>query len=155
MSNSLPVTIEFSGGAELLFGNKKKMTVDLASIDSKTISGDSNDSKWTICKLIEYLKGHHLKERPELFVQGKTVRPGILVLINDTDWELCGELDYEIQVNDNILFISTLHGGWNFIEEINWFHHHIWFMRTTRDVKSSLSLLCHPWVQWLVCNRSR
>lgn len=59
-------------------------------------------------------------------------RPGILVLVNETDWELLvssarplekcvyrfmnyyllqGELDYEIQQNDNILFISTLHGG--------------------------------------------
>jgi hypothetical protein len=26
---------------------------------------------------------------------------------------LCGELDYEIQDDDNIHFISTLHGGWN------------------------------------------
>lgn len=38
-------------------------------------------------------------------------RPGILVLVNETDWELLGELDYEIQQNDNISFISTLHGG--------------------------------------------
>lgn len=38
-------------------------------------------------------------------------RPGILVLINDTDWELEGELDYQIQQGDEIVFISTLHGG--------------------------------------------
>jgi len=38
-------------------------------------------------------------------------RPGILVLINDADWELEGEEDYEIQSGDNILFVSTLHGG--------------------------------------------
>lgn len=38
-------------------------------------------------------------------------RPGILCLVNDADWELLGELDYEIQPKDNILFISTLHGG--------------------------------------------
>lgn len=38
-------------------------------------------------------------------------RPGILVLINDADWELEGEENYEIQNNDNILFASTLHGG--------------------------------------------
>ncbi len=52
-----------------------------------------------------------LKERPELFIQGDTVRPGILVLVNDADWELLGELDYEIENNDRIVFISTLHGG--------------------------------------------
>lgn len=38
-------------------------------------------------------------------------RPGILVLINDADWELEGEEKYEIQNGDNVLFVSTLHGG--------------------------------------------
>jgi ubiquitin related modifier 1 len=38
-------------------------------------------------------------------------RPGILVLINDTDWELEGEGDYVVQNDDEIVFISTLHGG--------------------------------------------
>lgn len=38
-------------------------------------------------------------------------RPGILVLINDADWELEGEESYELQDGDNILFVSTLHGG--------------------------------------------
>jgi hypothetical protein len=38
-------------------------------------------------------------------------RPGILVLINDSDWELEGEDKYEIAEGDNILFVSTLHGG--------------------------------------------
>ena len=40
-----------------------------------------------------------------------TSRPGILVLINDADWELDGEASYALQTNDNILFVSTLHGG--------------------------------------------
>lgn len=38
-------------------------------------------------------------------------RPGILVLINDADWELEGEGQYELKKDDNILFVSTLHGG--------------------------------------------
>jgi hypothetical protein len=38
-------------------------------------------------------------------------RPGILVLINDADWELEGEASYALQPRDNILFVSTLHGG--------------------------------------------
>ena len=42
---------------------------------------------------------------------GRDSRPGILVLINDADWELEGEEAYEIQPRDNILFVSTLHGG--------------------------------------------
>lgn len=38
-------------------------------------------------------------------------RPGILVLINDVDWGLEGEENYEPQHRDSILFVSTLHGG--------------------------------------------
>lgn len=38
-------------------------------------------------------------------------RPGILCLINDADWELEGEETYELQSGDNVLFVSTLHGG--------------------------------------------
>jgi len=38
-------------------------------------------------------------------------RPGILVLINDADWELEGEGEYEMKIGDNIVFVSTLHGG--------------------------------------------
>jgi molybdopterin converting factor small subunit len=38
-------------------------------------------------------------------------RPGILVLINDTDWELEGEGDYILKDGDEVVFISTLHGG--------------------------------------------
>lgn len=38
-------------------------------------------------------------------------RPGILVLINDADWELEGEDKYELVDGDNVLFVSTLHGG--------------------------------------------
>ncbi len=46
-------------------------------------------------------------ERPELFVLGETVHPGFLVLVNNADWELLGELEYEIQEGDNVVFIST------------------------------------------------
>lgn len=99
---SLPVIVEFSGGAELLFGNVKKLPLTL---DATSGPG------WTLKRLIAYLRDNHLKERPELFASGDTVRPGILVLVNDTDWELLGDKDYLIQANDNILFISTLHGG--------------------------------------------
>lgn len=65
----------------------------------------------TIRDFLVYMKDNLLRERLDLFMQGDSVRPGILVLVNDTDWELLGELDYELQQNDNISFISTLHGG--------------------------------------------
>ena len=38
-------------------------------------------------------------------------RPGILVLIHDTDSELEGEGEYLLQDGDEIVLISTLHGG--------------------------------------------
>ncbi len=54
---------------------------------------------------------HVLKERPELFLAGDTVRPGILVLVNDADWELEGGADCVLEDGDVVAFISTLHGG--------------------------------------------
>lgn len=38
-------------------------------------------------------------------------RPGILVLINDADWEIYDKELSELSDGDNISFISTLHGG--------------------------------------------
>ncbi len=96
------VVIEFAGGAELLFDKIKTHRVALP---------DRPNGQWTLRDVIAYIRDHLLRERPELFVQGPTVRPGILVLVNNTDWELLGELEYAVQEGDNIVFISTLHGG--------------------------------------------
>jgi ubiquitin related modifier 1 len=38
-------------------------------------------------------------------------RPGVLVLVNEADWELEGEGEYVLEDGDEIAFISTLHGG--------------------------------------------
>ena len=62
-------------------------------------------------QLLVWIKDNLITERPELFLAGDTVRPGILVLVNEADWELCGELDYKLEDQDNLTFISTLHGG--------------------------------------------
>lgn len=43
--------------------------------------------------------------------QEATVRPGILVLINDADWELEGGADARVREGDEVVFVSTLHGG--------------------------------------------
>jgi ubiquitin related modifier 1 len=50
-------------------------------------------------------------DRKDLFVQGESLRPGILVLINDVDWELENQYEYVVKESDTIVFISTLHGG--------------------------------------------
>ena len=46
-----------------------------------------------------------------MFVQGNSVRPGIIVLVNDTDWELMETTKHVLQEKDSVAFISTLHGG--------------------------------------------
>lgn len=46
-----------------------------------------------------------------IFLQDGTVRSGILVLINDSDWELEGKEDYVLNSGDVCTFTSTLHGG--------------------------------------------
>ncbi|XP_077099226.1 ubiquitin-related modifier 1 isoform X4 [Siphateles boraxobius] len=89
------------GGAELLFDGVRNHHVALPC----------QSDPWDMKQLLAWIRGNMLKERPELFMQGDTVRPGILVLINDADWELMGELEYQLQDKDNVVFISTLHGG--------------------------------------------
>ncbi|KAM3187261.1 hypothetical protein ACTXT7_002699 [Hymenolepis weldensis] len=93
------VGLEFAGGAELLFGGKKDQEVDLPN----TVK--------TIKDLLLWLRENMLTERPELFMANETIRPGILVLVNDSDWSLHGAEEYEIRREDKISFISTLHGG--------------------------------------------
>ncbi|KAH3905060.1 ubiquitin-related modifier [Parastagonospora nodorum] len=107
MSNDggVPITIEFSGGLEILFGNQKKYAL---SVPEKDESG----APANVAFLVRYLCDNVMKDtRKELFVLDDTVRPGILVLINEADWELEGEDKYELQKGDHIMFVSTLHGG--------------------------------------------
>uniref|UniRef100_A0A8C8YRD6 Ubiquitin-related modifier 1 n=1 Tax=Prolemur simus TaxID=1328070 RepID=A0A8C8YRD6_PROSS len=78
MAAPLSVEVEFGGGAELLFDGVKKHQVTLPK----------QEEPWDIRNLLVWIKKNLLKERPELFIQGDSVRPGILVLINDADWEL-------------------------------------------------------------------
>ncbi|XP_053501925.1 ubiquitin-related modifier 1 [Ictalurus furcatus] len=101
MAAPIAIHLEFGGGAELLFDGVKDHHVTLPS----------QSEPWDVKQLLVWIQKNLLKERPELFVQGDSVRPGILVLINDADWELMGELEYQLQDQDNIVFISTLHGG--------------------------------------------
>lgn len=100
----LILELEFSGGAELLFNKIKRHKIELP--DKVGVS-----NSWNVRDLIGWIKANLLCEREELFVQGESVRPGILVMINNIDWDLMGGLDYTLTNNDQILFISTLHGG--------------------------------------------
>jgi len=100
------VVLEFSGGAELLFGKVRQHQVSLPN----------TNPTWSVGQLLFWIKENLLKERPELFLKDPTaakldVRPGILVLINEADWELMGQTDYILEEGDTVAFISTLHGG--------------------------------------------
>ncbi|KAI9741873.1 MAG: Ubiquitin- modifier 1 [Cirrosporium novae-zelandiae] len=105
VSNTIDIVVEFTGGLEMLFSNERKHKIALPAADK-----DGKPSN--IAFLVRYLCENLMTDaRKELFVMDNTVRPGILVLINEADWELEGEANYEIQKNDDILFVSTLHGG--------------------------------------------
>ncbi|KAG9204361.1 Ubiquitin- modifier 1 [Epicoccum nigrum] len=102
---SLSIKVEFSGGLELLFANQKKYTL---SISSKDEAGAPSN----VAFLVKHLCDNVMKDpRKDMFVLDGSVRPGILVLINEADWELEGEEQYELQTDDHIMFVSTLHGG--------------------------------------------
>lgn len=130
MAGTMTIKLVFSGGLELLFGNERNQSVLIPpfvpSDNSTHSSSSSSSSTPSSCNdtpstgetkaadleyLIYHLRDHVLKERPELFMENGTIRPGILVLINNTDWELEGEGSYQLCNNDEIVFISTLHGG--------------------------------------------
>ncbi|ODV90467.1 hypothetical protein CANCADRAFT_106879 [Tortispora caseinolytica NRRL Y-17796] len=95
----MKVTVEVGGGLEMIFGGKRSQVV--------AFTGGSMQA------LLEYIAKEVVEDQSKLdvFILDGNVRPGILVLINDSDWELEGELEYEVQDGDHVLFTSTLHGG--------------------------------------------
>lgn len=97
----MKIRVEFGGGTELLFDKQKFINLELPT----------NGDPWSISKLIRHLSENHIKERVELFANEGKIRPGILILVNETDYEILGGDKYIIKPNDTVLFISTLHGG--------------------------------------------
>ena len=69
----------------MMFEGKKSIELELAEETHSTVE-----------LLIDVLRKHHLKDKEEMFVQGSSVRPGIIVLVNDTDWELLDTLNYKL-----------------------------------------------------------
>ena len=104
MSDAITIHLELSGGAELLFDNVRSHQVTLQPQGPRGCD---------VAGLLKHIRIHLLKERPELFFSKdlSTVRPGILVLVNDADWDLLGQTDCQIKDGDTVTFISTLHGG--------------------------------------------
>ena len=102
----LDIIVEFGGGLEVLFTGAKRLALSLP--------GDVR----TLGELVRWLAGPSglllARERVSLFSRpgdAGGVRPGILVLANDADWELEGGAARPLRAGDVIAFISTLHGG--------------------------------------------
>jgi ubiquitin related modifier 1 len=106
-SKGLSLSIELSGGVELLFNNRKKFDITVPPPTAAAAAGSGP----TLHDVVAYLRDVECSQRPELFSSGDGVRPGILVLINDVDYELEGGMDYRPVSGDRLTFISTLHGG--------------------------------------------
>ncbi|XP_009764674.1 ubiquitin-related modifier 1 homolog 1 [Nicotiana tabacum] len=99
----MQLTLEFGGGLELL--------CDSVKIHNINVDPQDGEKQMTMKNLLTWVRTNLIKERPEMFMKGDSVRPGVLVLVNDTDWELSGQLETVLEEKDNVVFISTLHGG--------------------------------------------
>ncbi|CAL8141861.1 unnamed protein product [Orchesella dallaii] len=94
----IKITVLFGGGAEILVGGVREKELDIPE-------------GYKMCDLLTWMQDNLIQERPELLIKDGDVRPGILVLINDVDWELLDKVDYGLENSDKVTFISTLHGG--------------------------------------------
>lgn len=100
---AIPVKVEFLGGLDVISGGVREHKIVVPMEEGKATMRDVVDHISTTIVCDE-------KDIP-VFIEGGTVRPGILVLINDTDWELEGMEDYVVEAGDVLTFTSTLHGG--------------------------------------------
>lgn len=100
---TVSVKVEFLGGLDSIsLGRRQHRCV---------VPGDEGEA--TLRDLLSVITSTLIPDPQDVsvFLQDDTVRPGILVLINDTDWELEGMEDYLLQNGDTCTFTSTLHGG--------------------------------------------
>ncbi len=95
----MKISIEFAGGLQVLFEDKMKLEIEI-------------EKEMNLSELLKLMREKYVKRTPELFVnENGNIRAGILVLINDCDWELEDSYQYVLKDRDVISFISTLHGG--------------------------------------------
>ncbi|KAJ1916953.1 Ubiquitin- modifier 1 [Mycoemilia scoparia] len=111
MKESINIKVEFKGGLEMLFDNKLSLDINSKDIEEYLKKQETKTEKLRMLDLINYLSTLIKPNERDLFVDDKRLRAGILVLINDTDWELEGEGEHELEDKESICFISTLHGG--------------------------------------------
>ncbi|KRX40950.1 Ubiquitin-related modifier 1 -like protein [Trichinella murrelli] len=102
---NMQLTLEFVGGSERLLKCPQQMH------EIELNNTDDDGRAWTLASLFQWIKQNMLLvNNCSMLICGNSVRPGILVLINEVDWELCNGLQYVLKPNDKVTFISTLHG---------------------------------------------
>ncbi|KNH08206.1 hypothetical protein XU18_1214 [Perkinsela sp. CCAP 1560/4] len=117
----MPLTVQFGGGCESFFGDQTKFLFTSQPTDRDdpctTIECCPENMRELICllknKLLTVKEELFLTPVPEASGDGVefTIRPGILTLIDDVDWEILGTLEASLKEVHRVTFISTLHGG--------------------------------------------
>ena len=100
----MKIRLEFGGGLDVLAGDIKVQHVVLPP-------REGDDAQWRMKDLLTWIRDNIILITPELFMRDTSLRPGILALINDVDWEICGESEAILADGDDVVFVSTLHGG--------------------------------------------
>lgn len=100
----LNLKVVFAGGTETLFDMQKEFNVAVPASEPVSISA-----------LLRYISSNLMpdKSRSHLLLNktGESVRAGILVLVNDVDWDLLNGPKTVLEEGDVVSFISTIHGG--------------------------------------------
>lgn len=99
----IKVKVEFLGGLDVVSNGVREHKLTL----------EGEEGLVTMKDLVDYVATTVIADPRDIpvFIEDDTVRPGILVLINDTDWELEGMEEYIVETGDVFTFTSTLHGG--------------------------------------------
>ena len=95
----MKIKVELGGGLEILFDKIKEHEIEL--------NENNNTIKDVILIMLEKIKGDS-----SLFATKEgNIKPGIIVLYNDSDWEIYDKENTKLESKDTVSFISTLHGG--------------------------------------------
>ncbi|KAJ1719595.1 Ubiquitin- modifier 1 [Coemansia erecta] len=112
--SKLAVTLRFVSGAELLIKDEFRAQSNKKSGDLEfkhEVPAGTEEAPLRMKELIEHVRDNLVKGDKDQFYKDGKLRPGILVIINGSDWEVEDGPEYKVQADDVIEFISTLHGG--------------------------------------------
>ncbi|KAJ2801798.1 Ubiquitin- modifier 1, partial [Coemansia furcata] len=85
----LHIRTMYTSGMELVIRDKEPALDHVFEINTKA-------EPMTMRDLIKYVEETHVViGKGEAFASGETIRPGILVIINGSDWEVQDELEYD------------------------------------------------------------